>query len=85
TSPKIDFLPEEFTGELDLIDPTLLGIDEDDCDEDDFDEEEGEIYNDILQIEDEILREKLLNVNLLVDKIEALMLETQKVSVTSKL
>ncbi|GJV30698.1 hypothetical protein Tco_1387146 [Tanacetum coccineum] len=62
TSPKIDFLPEEFTGELDFINPILPGIDE----------EEGEIDNDILQIEDEILREKLLNVNLLVDKIEAL-------------
>ncbi|GJV31723.1 hypothetical protein Tco_1392123 [Tanacetum coccineum] len=45
TSPKIDFLPEEFAGEIDI---------------------------DILQIEDEILREKLLNVNLLIDKIEAL-------------
>ncbi|GJY43921.1 hypothetical protein Tco_0432134 [Tanacetum coccineum] len=44
TSPKIDFLPEEFI----------------------------EIDNDILQIEDEILRKKLLNVNLLIDKIEAL-------------
>ncbi|GKD79585.1 hypothetical protein Tco_1342206, partial [Tanacetum coccineum] len=65
TSPKIDFLPEEFAGELDLIDPLLPGIDEDDCDEDDFDEEEGEIDNDIFQIEDEILREKLLNINLL--------------------
>ncbi|GKB22963.1 hypothetical protein Tco_0862364 [Tanacetum coccineum] len=76
TSPKIDLLPEEFVGELDLIDPILPGIDfdEDDCDEADFDEEEGEIDNDILQIEDEILREKLLNVNLLVDKIEALKL-----------
>ncbi|GJZ59816.1 hypothetical protein Tco_0615632 [Tanacetum coccineum] len=40
---------EEFAGELDLIDPILLGIDEDD-----FDEVEGAI--DILQIEDEILR-----------------------------
>ncbi|GJW92467.1 hypothetical protein Tco_0170020 [Tanacetum coccineum] len=69
TSPKIDFLPEEFAGELDFIDPILPGIDEDD-----FDEEEGEIDNDILQIEDEILREKLLNVNLLIDKIEALKL-----------
>ncbi|GJX23057.1 hypothetical protein Tco_0227502 [Tanacetum coccineum] len=67
TSPKIDFLPEEFAGELDLIDPILPRIDDDD-----FDEEEGEIDNDILQIEDEILREKLLNVNLLIDKIEAL-------------
>ncbi|GKC62675.1 hypothetical protein Tco_1095273 [Tanacetum coccineum] len=67
TSPKIDFLPEEFAGELDLIDPILPGIDEDN-----FDEEEGAIDIDILQIEDEILREKLLNVNLIVDKIEAL-------------
>ncbi|GJU90519.1 hypothetical protein Tco_1302942 [Tanacetum coccineum] len=67
TSPKIDFLPEEFVGELDLIDPILPGIDEDD-----FDEEEGAIDIDILQIEDEIIREKLLNVNLLIDKIKAL-------------
>ncbi|GJZ90382.1 RNA-directed DNA polymerase, eukaryota, reverse transcriptase zinc-binding domain protein [Tanacetum coccineum] len=67
TSPKIDFLPKEFAGELDLIDPILPRIDEDD-----FDEEEGAINIDILQIEDEILREKLLNVNLLIDKIEAL-------------
>ncbi|GJZ78578.1 hypothetical protein Tco_0643415 [Tanacetum coccineum] len=44
TSPKIDFLPEEFAA----------------------------INIDILQIDDEILREKLLNVNLLIDKIEAL-------------
>ncbi|GJR62559.1 hypothetical protein Tco_1504721 [Tanacetum coccineum] len=72
TSPKIDFLPEEFVGELDFIDPFLLGIDEDDFDDDDFDEEEGEIDNDILQIEDEVLREKLLNVNLFIHKIEAL-------------
>ncbi|GKC52348.1 hypothetical protein Tco_1075093 [Tanacetum coccineum] len=64
TSPKIDFLPKEFAGELDLIDPILPGIDEDD-----FDEEEGAID---IDIEDEILREKLLNVNLLIDKIEAL-------------
>ncbi|GKF98900.1 hypothetical protein Tco_0297683, partial [Tanacetum coccineum] len=40
TSPKIDFLPEEFADELDLIYPILPRIDEDDCDEDDFDEEE---------------------------------------------
>ncbi|GJX25653.1 hypothetical protein Tco_0231949 [Tanacetum coccineum] len=72
TSPKIDFLPEEFIGELDFIDPILPGIDfdeddfdEDDFDEDDFNEEERENDNDILQIEE-------LNVNLLVDKIEAL-------------
>ncbi|GJT51268.1 hypothetical protein Tco_0977425 [Tanacetum coccineum] len=67
TSPKIDFLPEEFVGELDLIDLILPGINDDD-----FDEEEGEIDIDIFQIEDKILREKLLNFNLLIDKIEAL-------------
>ncbi|GJZ86180.1 hypothetical protein Tco_0657790 [Tanacetum coccineum] len=54
TSPKIDFLPEEFADELDFIDPILPGINEDD-----FDEEDGENDNDILQIEDEILSEKL--------------------------
>ncbi|GJW81027.1 hypothetical protein Tco_0145002 [Tanacetum coccineum] len=67
TSPKSDFIPEEFAGELDLIDPILSGTDEDN-----FNEEKGAIDIDILQIEDEILREKLLNVNLLIDKIEAL-------------
>ncbi|GKE57015.1 hypothetical protein Tco_1496200 [Tanacetum coccineum] len=74
TSPKIDFLHEEFVGELDFIDPILLGTNEDNFDEDEFDEEEGENDNDILQIEDAILREKLLNVNLLVNKIKALKL-----------
>ncbi|GJS22710.1 hypothetical protein Tco_0451342 [Tanacetum coccineum] len=72
TSPKIDFLLGEFTGELDLIDLILPGIDENDFDEDSFDEEEGEIDDDILQIEDEILRGRLLNINLFIDKIEAL-------------
>ncbi|GKB34558.1 hypothetical protein Tco_0879500 [Tanacetum coccineum] len=67
TSSKIDFLPEEFAGKLNLIDPILPGIDKDD-----FDEEEGAIDNDILQIEDKILHEKLLNIKLLIDKIEAL-------------
>ncbi|GJV04389.1 hypothetical protein Tco_1337958 [Tanacetum coccineum] len=74
TSPKIDFLPEEFAGELDFIDLILPGTDEDNFDEDEFDEEEGENDNDIFQIEDEILCEKLLNVNLLIDKIEELKL-----------
>ncbi|GJU02392.1 hypothetical protein Tco_1112730 [Tanacetum coccineum] len=74
TSPKIDFLPEEFAGELDFIDPILPRINADDFDEGGFNEEEGEIDNDILQIEDEILHEKLLNVNLLIDKVKALKL-----------
>ncbi|GJR28912.1 hypothetical protein Tco_1105144 [Tanacetum coccineum] len=53
----------------------LLILDGNDCDKDDFDEEkEGDIDIDIFQIEDEILREKLLNVNLLIDKIKALKL-----------
>ncbi|GKC35253.1 hypothetical protein Tco_1047637 [Tanacetum coccineum] len=69
TSPNIDFLPKEFAGELDFIDPILPGINKDD-----FDEEEGEIDIDIFQIKNEILREKLLNVKLLIDKIEALKL-----------
>ncbi|GJX99281.1 hypothetical protein Tco_0356300 [Tanacetum coccineum] len=71
TSPKIDFLPEEFVNELEFIDPILPGIDEDDFDEDNFNKEEGEIDIDIFQIEDEILHKKLLNVNLLIDKIES--------------
>ncbi|GJR28218.1 hypothetical protein Tco_1104450 [Tanacetum coccineum] len=61
TSPKIDFLPEEFVGELDFIDLILSGIDEDNFDEDDFDKEEGEIDIDIFQIEDEILSEFLID------------------------
>ncbi|GJX81801.1 hypothetical protein Tco_0331282 [Tanacetum coccineum] len=69
TSPKIDFLPEEFAGELDLIDPILPGIDDDN-----FNEEDGEIDIDIFQNKDEILCEKLLNVNLFIDKIKALKL-----------
>ncbi|GJX69108.1 hypothetical protein Tco_0304835 [Tanacetum coccineum] len=48
-------------------------FDEDNFDEDDFDEE-GENDNDIFQIEDKILREKLLNANRLIDKIKALKL-----------
>ncbi|GKE09873.1 hypothetical protein Tco_1413424 [Tanacetum coccineum] len=40
TSPKIDFLPEEFVSELDFINPILPGIDADDFDEDDFDEDD---------------------------------------------
>ncbi|GJS08913.1 hypothetical protein Tco_0365709 [Tanacetum coccineum] len=55
-SPKIDFLPEEFAGELD---PILPRINEDGCDEDDFDKEEGENDNDSLQIRTRFLVRKL--------------------------
>ncbi|GJY88327.1 hypothetical protein Tco_0502955 [Tanacetum coccineum] len=69
TSPKIDFLPEEFVGELDFIDPILPGIDEDDFDEENFDEEEWRIMT--LDIPSnrgrEILHEKLLTQISLVD------------------
>ncbi|GJW26666.1 hypothetical protein Tco_0040477 [Tanacetum coccineum] len=64
---KIGFFFPKVCGELRLIDPILPGINDDD-----FDKEEGEIDIDIFQIEDEILREKLLNINILIDKIEAL-------------
>ncbi|GJT32424.1 hypothetical protein Tco_0922843 [Tanacetum coccineum] len=112
SSPKIDFLLEEFAGELALIAPIPPGIVEADFDpkgdirfienlidndslySDDIDyveasppdselvslevveiviPEVGGIDTDILlTIKDDILREKLLNVNLLIAKIEAL-------------
>ncbi|GKC31309.1 hypothetical protein Tco_1038603 [Tanacetum coccineum] len=66
SSPKIDFLLEEFAGELALIAPIPPGIRWKDF-------EDGEIDTDILlTIKDDILREKLLNINLLIAKIEAL-------------
>ncbi|GJZ25850.1 hypothetical protein Tco_0570103 [Tanacetum coccineum] len=107
TSPKIDFLSEEFAGELAPIPPGM--------DEDEFDEEEDDCYDDdtssdddsyenieyveasplnleydsleevnedqeekefdledIFQIQDVILREKLLNVHRLISNIESL-------------
>ncbi|GJZ56454.1 hypothetical protein Tco_0611647 [Tanacetum coccineum] len=107
TSPKIDFLSEEFAGELAPIPPGM--------DEDEFDEEEDDCYDhdtssdddsyenikyveasplnleydsleevnedqedkefdleDIFQIQDVILREKLLNVHHLITNIESL-------------
>ncbi|GJY41287.1 hypothetical protein Tco_0428557 [Tanacetum coccineum] len=105
TSPKINFLSEEFTGEFV---PIPLGMDENE-----FDEEEDDCYNttsdddsyenieyveasplnleydcieeenedqeekefdleDIFQIQDVILREKLLNINRLISNIESL-------------
>ncbi|GJT40159.1 hypothetical protein Tco_0940024 [Tanacetum coccineum] len=107
TSPKIDFLSEEFAGELA---PIPLGMDEDefdekedDCYDDDTssdddsyenieyveasplnleydsleevneDQEEKEFdLEDILQIQDVILREKLLNISRLITNIESL-------------
>ncbi|GKA25067.1 hypothetical protein Tco_0711100 [Tanacetum coccineum] len=101
SSPKIDFLLEEFAGELALIAPIPPGIVEADFDpkgdirfienlmydnsfplppetfKDDSETivipEVGGIDTDILlTIKDDIIREKLLNVNLLIAKIEAL-------------
>ncbi|GKA22753.1 hypothetical protein Tco_0708715 [Tanacetum coccineum] len=107
TSPKIDFLSEEFAGELAPIPP---GMDEDEFDEEEVDcydhdissdddsyenieyveasplnleydslEEENEDQEekefdleDIFQIQDVILREKLLNVHRLITNIESL-------------
>ncbi|GJS56638.1 hypothetical protein Tco_0630000 [Tanacetum coccineum] len=107
TSPKIDFLSEEFTGEFTPIPP---GMDEDEFDEEEVDcydhdissdddsyenieyveasllkleydnlEEENEDQEkkefnleDIFQIQDVILREKLLNVHRLITNIESL-------------
>ncbi|GKA26701.1 hypothetical protein Tco_0712810 [Tanacetum coccineum] len=79
-SPKIDFLSEEFTGKFVSIPPGM--------NEDEFDEEEDDCYNttkrnedqeekefdleDIFQIQDVILREKLLNVHRLITNIESL-------------
>ncbi|GKC26102.1 hypothetical protein Tco_1033396 [Tanacetum coccineum] len=87
TSPKIDFLSEEFAGELAPIPPGM--------DEDKFDEEEDDCYTSsdddsfenidyveaspldselvsLEEVEDVILRDKLSNVYLLISKIEAL-------------
>ncbi|GJU32509.1 hypothetical protein Tco_1176098 [Tanacetum coccineum] len=78
TSPKLDFLSEEFTGEFAPIPPSM--------DKDKFDEEEVDCYDhdisnqeekefdleDIFQIQDVILREKLLNVHRLIANIEYL-------------
>ncbi|GKE85725.1 hypothetical protein Tco_1559467 [Tanacetum coccineum] len=84
-SPKIDSLLEEFASELAPINQIPPGIHEADFDPEedirlidleevkDFDPEDGEIDTDILlTIKDDILREKLLNINLLIAKIEAL-------------
>ncbi|GKA69804.1 hypothetical protein Tco_0775868 [Tanacetum coccineum] len=77
TSPKIDFLSEEFAGEFAPIPP---GMDEDEFDEEEYDslEEENEDQEekefdleDIFQIQDVILREKLLNISRLITNIES--------------
>ncbi|GJX80107.1 hypothetical protein Tco_0328256 [Tanacetum coccineum] len=66
TSPKIDFLPEEFAGELDFIDPILPRIDE----------EEGENDNYILQIEDEIL---LVDSDFLVEEVDTFLVSEDSI------
>ncbi|GJT36024.1 hypothetical protein Tco_0926443 [Tanacetum coccineum] len=79
----MDSLLEEFGSELNTIPPGIHEADfdpeEDIClieklgGKDDFDPENGEIdTNILLTIKDDILREKLLNINLLIAKIEAL-------------
>ncbi|GJU39854.1 hypothetical protein Tco_1192811 [Tanacetum coccineum] len=86
TSPKIDFLSEKFTGEFAPIPPRMdedeFDEEEVDCYDHDIsnsleevneDQEEKEFdLNDILQIEDVILREELLNVHRLITNIESL-------------
>ncbi|GJZ11333.1 hypothetical protein Tco_0546092 [Tanacetum coccineum] len=84
TSPKIDFLSEEFVSEFILIPPGM--------DKDEFDEEEVDCYDHDISSDDDsyenieyveasplnleydnvILREKLLNVHLLITNIESL-------------
>ncbi|GJR15338.1 hypothetical protein Tco_0797990 [Tanacetum coccineum] len=66
TSPKIDFLFEEFAGELAPILPDIHKAD--------FDEEEDDTSElvSLEEVEDVILRDKLSNVYLLISKIEAL-------------
>ncbi|GJV48640.1 hypothetical protein Tco_1438852 [Tanacetum coccineum] len=85
TSPKIDFLFEEFAGELAPILPDIHKADfdeeEDDTSGDDNDFEDIEYVDatppnselvSLEEVEDVILRDKLLNVYLLISKIEAL-------------
>ncbi|GKF06893.1 hypothetical protein Tco_0037561, partial [Tanacetum coccineum] len=78
SSHKIDFLIKEFANEFTPIPP---GMDEDEFDEEEYDslEEENEDQEekefdleDIFQIQDVILREKLLNVHRLITNIESL-------------
>ncbi|GKF58686.1 hypothetical protein Tco_0172223 [Tanacetum coccineum] len=80
TSPKIDFLSEEFAGELAPILPDIHEADFDtSSDDDDFEDIEyvdatppnSELVS-LEEVEDVILRDKLSNVYLLISKIEAL-------------
>ncbi|GJZ10223.1 hypothetical protein Tco_0544982 [Tanacetum coccineum] len=87
TSFKINFLSEEFTGEFTLIPPGMdkdefdeegvdsspLNLEYDRLEEENEDQEEKEFdLEDIFQIQDVILREKLLNVHRLITNIESL-------------
>ncbi|GJW03982.1 putative reverse transcriptase domain-containing protein, partial [Tanacetum coccineum] len=107
TSPKIDFLSEEFTGEfapilpgmdevefdeeevdcydhdissdddsyenIEYVEASLLNLEYDSLEEENEDQEEKEFdLEDIFQIQDAILREKLLNVHRLITNIESL-------------
>ncbi|GJX20237.1 hypothetical protein Tco_0222914 [Tanacetum coccineum] len=68
-SPKIDSLLEEFAGELALINPIPSGIHEADFDP----KEDIRLIEQFLEeVKDDILREKLLNIYLLIAKIESL-------------
>nr|GFB75843.1 hypothetical protein [Tanacetum cinerariifolium] len=66
-SPKIDSLLEEFAGELVHIDPISPGINETN-----FDPKDDIHFIDLEEVKDEILRVKLLNIHLIIDKIESL-------------
>nr|GEX64730.1 hypothetical protein [Tanacetum cinerariifolium] len=72
-SPKIDSLLEEFAGELAHIDLIPPEIDETDSDpKDDIRFIEQLLYDDTSRGEGEIHHAKLLNIHLLIDKIESL-------------
>nr|GEU58827.1 hypothetical protein [Tanacetum cinerariifolium] len=66
-SSKIGSLLEEFAGELVHIDPIPPGIDEID-----FDPKYNIHFIDLEEVKDDILRTKLLNIHLLISKIELL-------------
>ncbi|GKB37946.1 hypothetical protein Tco_0882888, partial [Tanacetum coccineum] len=76
SSPKIDFLLKEFASELALIVPIPPDIDYVDASPPDSElvslEEVKDFHTEDGEIEDDILREKLSKINLLIAKIEAL-------------